>query len=80
MIKALAKKFNPLDAGAIQSIMTSMQNLTLLDIEDLSVYKDKLETSIYNSHGLDIGQGISDLHLMYLVQLQLNQSRYQTDI
>jgi hypothetical protein len=36
-------KFHPLDNGAIQLIMVSMQNLQLLDNEDLSTYKDELE-------------------------------------
>jgi hypothetical protein len=52
MIKTLVDKFNPLDDGAIQAIMSSMQNLQLLDSEDLSTYKDKLENLNFNSLGL----------------------------
>lgn len=40
MVRTLADKFNPLDAGAVQSIMSTMHSLTLLDTEDLSTYKD----------------------------------------
>jgi hypothetical protein len=43
MVHALADKFNPLDARAVQSIMSAIQPLTLLDTEDLSIFKDKLE-------------------------------------
>jgi hypothetical protein len=43
MIKALVDKFHPMDSGAIQALMSSMQSLQLLDTEDLSVYRDKLE-------------------------------------
>lgn len=46
MIKALVDKFHPLDNGAIQLIMVSMQKLQLLDNEDLSTYKDELENLI----------------------------------
>jgi hypothetical protein len=51
MLKALVDKFHPLDHNAIQNIISSMQNLTLLDTEDLSTYKDKLEITTYNCLG-----------------------------
>jgi hypothetical protein len=41
MIKALVDKFHPIDGRAVQNIITSMQNLTLADTEDLGVYRDK---------------------------------------
>jgi len=41
MIKALVDKFHPLDNGAIQSIMSSLQSLELQDNKDLSTYKIK---------------------------------------
>ncbi len=75
MVRTLADKFNPLDAGAVQSIMATVQNLTLLDTEDLSTYKDKLEN--YNLQLAWVGQGMSDSHLVYLAQLQLKKSRYK---
>jgi hypothetical protein len=78
MICALADKFNPLDAGAVQSIMSTMQNLTLLDTEDLSVFKDKLEN--LNLQLTWVGQGMSDSDLVYLAQLQLKTFRYKSDI
>jgi hypothetical protein len=78
MIRALADKFNPLDAGAVQSIMSTMQNLTLLDTEDLSVFKDKLEN--LNLQLTWVGQGMSDSDLVYLAQLQLKTFRYKSDI
>jgi hypothetical protein len=43
MIKALVNKLHPLDERAIQKIISSMQNLKLLDLENLNVYHDKLE-------------------------------------
>jgi len=78
VIRALADKFNPLDAGAVQSIMATMQTLKLLDMEDPSIYKAKLEN--LNLHLTWVGQGMSDAHLVYLTQLQLKQSRYKADI
>lgn len=38
MIQALVDKFHPMDGRAVQNIISSMQNLTLSDNEDLSVY------------------------------------------
>jgi hypothetical protein len=58
--------------------MSTMQNLTLLDTEDLSVFKDKLEN--LNLQLTWVGQGLSESHLVYLAQLQLKKSRYKTGI
>jgi hypothetical protein len=58
--------------------MSTMQHLTLLDAEDLSVYKDKLEN--LNLQLTWVGQGMSEGHLVYLAQLQLKKSHYKTDI
>jgi hypothetical protein len=57
--------------------MSTMQNLTLLDTEDLSVFKDKLEN--LNLQLTWVGQGMRESHLVYLAQLQLKKSRYKTD-
>jgi hypothetical protein len=55
-----------------------MQNLTLLDTEDLSVCKDKLES--FNLQLTWVGQSMSESHLVYQAQLQLKTSRYQKDV
>ncbi len=51
MVKALVNKFHPMDNNAIQNIISSMQALVLLDTEDLSVYRDKLENYIFSFPG-----------------------------
>jgi hypothetical protein len=55
-----------------------MQTLVLLDTEDLSVYKDKLEN--YNLQLSWGGQEMSPSILVHLAQTQLGKSRYKTDI
>jgi hypothetical protein len=64
MIKALVDKFHPLDAGAIQSIMSSIQNLQLQDSEDLNIYRDKLEN--LNLQLSWVGQGMPESCLIHL--------------
>jgi hypothetical protein len=78
MVKALVDKFHPMDNGAIQALMSSMQNLQLLDNEDLSVYKDKLEN--LNLQLSWVGQGMPESYLIHLAQSQLKKSRYGKDI
>jgi hypothetical protein len=78
MIKALVNKFHPLDDNAIQNIITSMQALVLLDTEDLSVYRDKLEN--YNLQLSWVNQDMSPSFLVHLAQTQLGKSRYKNDI
>jgi len=72
MIKALVDKFHPMDERAIQTIISSMQSLTLVDTEDLSVYQDKLEN--YNLQLSWVGQEMSPSFLVYLAQSQLSKS------
>jgi hypothetical protein len=74
MIQALVSKFHPLDDGAIQQIISSMQNLELLDSEDLNTYKDKLEN--FNLQLSWVGQEMSPSFLVFLAQSQLGKSRY----
>jgi len=74
MIKALMDKYNPLDNGAIQSIMATMQNLQLHDSDDLSKYKDKLDN--LNLQLSWVGQGMLESYLIHLAQSQLKTSRY----
>jgi hypothetical protein len=78
MIKALVDKYHPLDNGAIQSIMATMQNLQLHDSDDLSKYKDKLEN--LNLQLSWVGQGIPESYLIHRAQTQLKTSRYGKDI
>jgi hypothetical protein len=78
MLKAQVNKFHPLDNNAIQNIISSMQNLVLLDTEDLSSYKDKLEN--YNLQLSWVGQEMSSSFLVHLAQTQLGKSRYKNDI
>jgi hypothetical protein len=78
MVKALVNKFHPLDNNAIQSIISSMLALELLDAKDLSVYKDKLEN--YNLQLSWVGQEMSPSFLVHLAQSQLGKSRYKHDI
>jgi len=78
MIKALMDKYNPLDNGAIQSIMATMQNLQLHDSDDLSKYKDKLDN--LNLQLSWVGQGMLESYLIHLAQSQLKTSRYGKDI
>jgi len=78
MIKALVHKFHPLDAGAIQAIMSSMQSLQLSDSEDLSIYRDKLEN--LNLQLSWVGQGMNESYPLHLAQHQLKSSRYGKDI
>ncbi len=78
MIKALVNKFHPLDNREIQNIISSMQTLVLLDSEDLSIYRDKLEN--YNLQLSWVGQEMSDSFLVFLAQSQLSKSRYKDDI
>ncbi len=74
MIKALVDKFHPLDNGAIQSLVSSMQNLQLLDSENLNTYRDKLENlSLQLSW---VGQGMPESYLIHLAQHPLKKSRY----
>jgi len=68
MIKALVDKFHPMDSGAIQALMSSMQILQLLDIEDLSVYHEKLEN--LNLQLSWVGQGMPESYLIHLAQSQ----------
>jgi hypothetical protein len=63
MINALVDKFHPLDAHAIQNIVSSMQTLELSGMEDLSNYRDKLEN--YNLQLSWVGQEW-DLLSLYL--------------
>jgi hypothetical protein len=74
MIQALVNKFHPLDDGAVQNIIASMQSLELLDHEDLSVYKTKLEN--FNLQLSWVGQEMSPSFLVFLAQSQLGKSRY----
>ncbi len=69
MIKALVDKFHPLDNGAIQSIMSSLQSLQLQDNEDLSTYKDKMDN--LNMQLSWVGQGMPESYLIHLAQVQL---------
>lgn len=78
MVKALVNKFHPLNNNVIQNIIASMQSLELLDTEDLSVYKDKLEN--FNLHLYWVGQEMSQSFLVHLAQSQLEKSRYRRDI
>jgi hypothetical protein len=78
MIKALVDKFHPLEAGAIQSIMSSKQILQLQDSGDLNIYRDKLEN--LNLQLSWVGQGMPESYLIHLAQLQLKKSRYSKDI
>jgi hypothetical protein len=78
MIKSLVNKFHPFDNNAIQSIISSMRSLELLDSEDLSVYKDKLEN--YNLQLSWVGQEMSPSFLVHLAQTHLRQSRKKQDI
>jgi hypothetical protein len=78
MIKALVDKFHHMDERAIQTIISFMQSLTLVDTEDLSVYRDKLEN--YNLQLSWVGQEMSPSFLVYLAQSQLSKSLYQKDI
>jgi hypothetical protein len=71
MAKALVNKFHPLDNNTIQTIISSMQALELLDIEYLSVYKDKLEN--YNLQLSWLGQEMSPSFLVHLAQMQLGK-------
>jgi len=78
MVKALVNKFHPMDNRAIQNIISSMQSLSLGDLEDLSVYRDKLEN--FNLQLSWVSQEMSPLFLVYLAQSQLGKSRYKADI
>jgi len=78
MIKALVDKFHPMDSGAIQALMSSMHSLQLLDTEDLSVYREKLEN--LNLQLSWVGQGMPESYLIHLSQSQLKKSRYGKDI
>jgi hypothetical protein len=78
MIQALVNKFHPMDNRAIHTIISSMQSLTLVDTEELSVYKDKLEN--YNLQLSWVGQEMSPSFLVFLAQSQLGKSRYKKDI
>jgi hypothetical protein len=78
MVKALVNKFHPLDDGAVQQIITSMQSLELHDHEDLSVYKNKLEN--FNLQLSWVGQEMSPSFLVFLAQSQLGKSCYAKDI
>jgi hypothetical protein len=78
MVRALVNKFHPLDDNAIQNIISSMQTLTLLDTEDLNIYRDKLEN--YNLQLSWVGQDMSPSFLVHLAQTQLGKSRYKNDI
>jgi hypothetical protein len=78
MIKALVDKFHLLDDGAIQSIMSSVQNLQLLDSEDLSIYKDKLEN--LNLQLSWVGQGMHESYFIHLAQHQLKKSHHGKNI
>jgi hypothetical protein len=78
MVKALVNKFHPMDNNAIQNIISSMQALVLLDTEDLSVYRDKLEN--YNLQLSWVNQDMSPSFLVHLAQTQLRKSRYKDDI
>jgi hypothetical protein len=78
MIHALVNKFHPLDDGAVQHIISSMQSLELLDSEDLSSYKNKLEN--YNLQLSWVGQEMSPSFLVFLAQSQLGKSRYAQNI
>jgi hypothetical protein len=78
MVKALADKFRPMDDRAIQIIISSMQNLTLADNEDFSVYKDKLKN--YNLQLSWVGQEMSTSFIVYLAKSQLSKSCYHKDI
>jgi hypothetical protein len=74
MIKALVNKFHPFHEWAIQTIILSMQNLELLDTEDLSIYRTKLEN--YNLQLSWVGQAIYTYVLLFLALSQLKKSRY----
>jgi hypothetical protein len=78
MIHALVNKFNPLDEDAVQSLMSSIQTLELLDMEDLSIYHDKHEN--FNLQLLWVGQDMKEFHIVYLAQTQIKKSRYKKDI
>jgi hypothetical protein len=67
-----------MDNNAIQNIISSMQALVLLDTEDLSVYRDKLEN--YNLQLSWVNQDMSSSFLVHLAQTQLSKSRYKHDI
>jgi hypothetical protein len=78
MVHALVNKFHPLDNGAFQQIIASMQSLELLDTEDLSSYKNKLKN--YNLQLSWVGQEMSPSFLVFLAQSQLGKSHYESDI
>jgi hypothetical protein len=78
MVKALVNKFHPLDDGAVQQIITSMQSLELHNHEDLSVYKNKLEN--FNLQLSWVGQEMSPSFLVFLAQSQLSKSCYAKNI
>jgi hypothetical protein len=78
MVKVLVNKFHPLDDGAVQQIIASMQSLELPDYEDLSAYKNKLEN--FNLQLSWVGQEMSPSFLVFLAQSQLGKSRYAKDI
>jgi hypothetical protein len=61
MIKALVDKFHPMDSGAIQALMSSMQSLQLLDTEDLSVYCDVISWKTSTSSFLGLGKECQNL-------------------
>lgn len=64
MIKALVDKFHPMYDRAIQTIISSVQTLTIADSEDLSVYRDKLEN--YNLQLSWVGQEMSPSHSLFI--------------
>jgi len=58
--------------------MSSLHKLQLPDHDDLSKYKDKLET--LNMQLAWVGQGMPESYLIHLAQTQLKTSRYAKDI